>query len=233
MRIFGKIIRKFRFERSGRVEHKFFVRICRRKTELLTIVNEAVSLTTPWSEDLVDRVLKFVIDGQDENSVFGSETDDPLDPGHALAVIAEGIAQKNFTKRRKKGCARCTLFLDVESVSPFFSRRKTPENNVDFYPADNLHYDLFPIRPKDFANWFLESIKAGTVRPVFLSNNEGTYCTQARIAYSKCLERFGKLSEIDSATEWPDGKTLTTSEQIGNLEFLANTSIFYSSPSQK
>lgn len=200
----------------------FFVRVCRKKTELLTIVNEACNPNNDDTSDLVDRVLTFVLDGSDgEKSVYGVVTNDPLDPGHALAVIAEGIAQESFVKKKKTRCSRCTVILPASEILSFFESVHTPQNNTNFSPADKLHHDFRPLKAMDFAVWLLAGIRIGTVKHVPLSNEKKTYRLQARLAYSTCLGQFGSLSESSPPNGWRNGETLSASEQIAVLRYLA------------
>lgn len=123
----------------------FFVRVCRRKSEFLSIVNEVTEQSDADDEELAGRVRTFVLEaGDDDNSMFGVGTNDPLDPGHSLAVIADGIAQRDFVSKRKTGCSRCSVLLPADQVFQMFSYRHTPHNNTNFAPADDLHFDLRP-----------------------------------------------------------------------------------------
>jgi hypothetical protein len=74
----------------------------------------------------------------------------------------------------------------------------------------------------------LKGINQRTIAWSILSNEKqliGSYRLQAAIAYSRCLQIFGKLNPNSPPSDWLDGKTLAASEQIETLKYLAQTSI--------
>ena len=93
---------------AGTVTPRNLVRLCRRRQDFMAIISEATTYDPPWSDELVQQVVETVLDKGDSSlSVYEAATTDPLDQGHALGVIAEGIAQEDFrlnANRRKKGC---------------------------------------------------------------------------------------------------------------------------------
>lgn len=215
-----------RFRRCD-VNPSYLVRLCRRRTEFTSIINEATNEAPPWADDLVGRVVKFVFEGDvPPFSVYATKTIDPLDQGHALAVIAESIAQKEFhasARQRKKGCTRGTLVIPSSSLPEDASLRFTPENNLNFFPADDRHYDLYA-DVRELAKTILNGIHSKMIHWTFLGNDNRNYRLQAAIAYSCCLSRFGKLDHTIPPLKWRDGNILSRAEQIEILMYLADTS---------
>lgn len=200
---------------------KFYVRICRRKADLITLINEASNPTEGSEPDLIRRVLDLMIEGDQESSVFGVLTDEPLDPGHAVAVVAESIRQDDFVKKKSNGCTRSTIFLPADIVHSFFSIQYSPHNNLNFAPADDRHFDIKIQEPEKFAKWLLDGFNKKTIRFLCLSKGKGSFQAQARVAHAVCVGLFGSLSENAPPENWRNGKSLTASEQLGILRFLS------------
>jgi hypothetical protein len=175
------------------------VRVCRKRSDLILIVNEASQSSPPWMPELVERVTSIVLDGcTTEISVYEIATTDPLDHGHALGVIAEGIFQEDFrpnAKKRKAGCTRGTLLIPTSSLPRNAHVRFTPKNNLNFFPADIRHYDLSASDAQELATAILDGIHNKMIRWVFLANEDKSYRVQAAVAYSYCLSMFGKLDQ--------------------------------------
>lgn len=207
---------------------KNFVRLCRRRNDFLQIINEASNYSSEqWEQDLVKSVIKHII-GEERSgiSVYNTETLEPFDEGHALAVIAEGIAQNEFratANKRKPSCTRGTLIIPISCLPASTSYELTPENNLDFYPANSLHFDLTVADPDELAITILNGIKQRLLGWTFLGNenHKETYRLQAVIAYSHCLRIFGKLDPDAPPHQWKNGKNLTASQQIEILKYLA------------
>ena len=200
------------------------LRLCRRRTEFVAIVTEAKQNTPPWAPDLVDRVVGFVFEeGNSDLSVYGTATTDPLDHDHALGVIAEGITQKDFQKNERKratGCTRGTLLIPTSLLPRSVRLLFTPQNNLNFFPANDLHYDLFTLNTRELASAILDGIHNEAIRCAFLSKG-GSYQVQAAIAYSFCLSLFGSLDQAKSPSQWQNGINLTSADQIEILKHLA------------
>lgn len=217
---------------------KNLVRLCKRRTEFLAIVNEALnSSDNNWDRELINRVVLYVLDGESSKvSVYRSDTLDPLDCGHALAVIAEGISQDDFQigrKKRKSSCTRGSLIIPTNYLPKTTSYEFTPQNNLNFYPANNRHFDLTIKDTEEFAISLLNGINQRIISWSYLGNEkpyEGSYRIQASIAYSNCLQTFGKLNVSAPPSAWTDGEKLTASEQIDILRYLAQTHIVDSPP---
>jgi hypothetical protein len=204
------------------------LRLCRRRTEFLSIVNEATHGASPWPPDLVERVVQYVLeDGNADLSVYASATADPLDLGHALGVIAEGITQQDFqpsARKRAKGCTRGTLLIPINFLSGNARLKFTPQHNLNFFPADERHYDLSIRDARELATSVLEGIHNRAIHWTSLGN-DGSYRVQAAIAYSYCLSRFGKLDDGNPPSKWRNGKDLASGVQIEILKHLANVAI--------
>ena len=198
----GWLVRRFsaRFVKPINV-----LRLCRRRTEFFAIVSEAKQNTPPWAPDLVDRVVGFVLEeGNSDLSVYGTATTDPLDHDHALGVIAEGITQKEFQKNERKrtnGCTRGTLLIPTSLLPRSVRLLFTPQNNLNFFPANDLHYDLFTLNTRELASAILDGIHNEAIRCAFLSKG-GSYQVQAAIAYSFCLSLFGNLNQAKPPSRW-------------------------------
>lgn len=210
------------------------VRLCKRRTEFITIVNEVLSSPdNNWNRELIHRVIQCVLDGESsEISVYRADTLDPLDCGHALAVVAEGISRDDFQsgrgKKRKSSCTRGSLIIPTAYLPNTTSYEFTPQNNLNFYPANHRHFDLTIKDTEEFAISLLNGISQRIISWSFLGNEkpyEGSYRLQASIAYSNCLQTFGKLNASAPPSVWTDGEKLTASEQIDILRYLAQTHI--------
>lgn len=238
MPLFSDFIQRFRqitwrYRNAKLSEPNNLVRLCRKRTEFMTIINEAVnSRNNNWNQELIDRVIQYVLEEESSGiSVYRSDTLDPLNFGHALAVIAEGIAQDSFRasqRKRKSSCTRGSLLIPTACLPKTASYEFTPENNLDFYPANNHHFDLTINNSEDFAIAILNGINQRNIAWSFLGNEkpfDGTYRLQAAIAYSHCLNIFGKLDPDRPPPGWIDGRTITASQQIETLKYLAQTAI--------
>ncbi|WP_204154452.1 hypothetical protein [Leptolyngbya sp. CCY15150] len=208
------------------------VRLCRNRVEFITIINEAIHYPNQsWNQELVDRVIQFVLEGADSGvSVYSSATLDPLDRGHAFAVVAEGMSQSNFRSnrgsKRKSSCTRGSLIIPISCLPKTTYYDFTPKNNLEFYPANQHHFDLTINDIEELAVALLDGIKQGMIAWSILGNDgkfTGSYRLQAAIAYSHCLQAFGKLNPSVPPSNWIDGKTVTASEQIDTLKYLAQT----------
>ena len=201
------------------------VRMCRRRTEFMSIINE-VHIGSPPFTDLIDRMVQHVLDEESPPlSVYEAATTDPFDCGHALGVIAATIGRNDFrlnARNRAKGCTCGTLLIPRTCLPASVSLTYTPEQNHDFSPADTRHFDLTFQDRRELAQSVLISIQTRTVGWTFLANHDGTYRLQAVIAYSHCLSVFGELNSFSPPESWRNGITLTASEQIETLKHLAD-----------
>jgi hypothetical protein len=207
-------------------EPSFFIRICRKRQEFIKIVNDVQNINTDTStekDDIIKRITEYVI--EDSNigmSVYSTATDDPLDPEHATAVIAATIMQKEIKKKSKRGRTCCTILFPAAVINKFFEKTHTPYNNKYFSPADKQHYDIKTDDPSEFASWILGKLKDRLIQYVELSNEDGTYKLQARIAYAMCLAKYGNLVEENPPRSWQNGEDLGASDQISILQYLAD-----------
>ena len=229
---FQEIPRWIKRLHQGSISPNNLVRLCRRRSEFISIINEAInSPDQRWSQDLVERVIKHMLEEASSGiSVYKADTLDPFDPGHALAVIAEGISQDDFRstkgKKRKFSCTRGSLIIPINCLPKTTCYNFTPENNLDFYPANRHHFDLDIDNAVELATAILDGIHQQAIVWTCLGNDgkyQGTYRLQAAIAYSHCLTTFGKLDPSAPPSNWTDGKNLTASEQIEILKYLAQT----------
>ncbi len=233
-RIFGKA----KSPQFSELHPENLVRLCRNRSDFITVINEALnSPDRNWDEELVTRVVKCILEGANSGiSVYSSDTLDPLDRGHALAVIAEGISQDNFRSsrgsKRKTSCTRGSLIIPTFCLPKTTFYEFTPENNLDFYPANHHHFDLTINDVEELAISLLNGINQKVITWSILGNEGkfvGSYRLQAAIAYSHCLQVFGKLNSTAPPSDWVDGKTIAASEQIDTLKYLAQT-VFVDSP---
>lgn len=209
------------------------VRLCRRRNEFLKIVNEAINLPNQnWNQDLINRVIQYILEEKETSiSVYRADTLDPFDYGHALAVIAEGISQKEFrsnSRKRSVNCTRGSLIIPTTFLPESTKYNFTPENNLDFYPANNYHFDLTINDTVELATALLNGICQKSIKWTLLGNDgklKGSYQFQAIIAYSHCLRVFGKLDQNTPPLNWTNGNTIPASEQIDTLKHLAQVTI--------
>lgn len=214
---------------------KYLVRLCRRLTDFKLIINEAINCVDGyWSEDLIQRVIEEILEGENSGiSTYRADTLNPFDVGHALGVIAEGISQNEFratAKKRKPGCTRGSLIIPVTCLPQTTHYQFTPENNLNFYPANNHHFDLDIGNTKEFATAILHGIHKQAIRYAFIGNEAKDskvilYRLQAVITYSYCLQKFGNLNCSQTPLNWEDGQDLQASEQIEILQHLAQVEL--------
>ena len=201
------------------------LRICRRRTEFLIIINEVKQGAPPWAPDLVEKVIQQVLEkGSSDLSVYRTATANPLDHDHALGVIAEGIIQQSFrrnARKRASGCTRGTFLIPTSSLPKNARLRSTPQNNRNFFPANNKHYDLSNYDNRKLAGVILDGIHNRAINWASLGNDDGSYRVQAAIAYSYCLSQFGNLNQANPPSRWQNGINLTSGEQIEILMHLA------------
>jgi len=218
----------FRRLSAGFVKPLNVLRVCRRRNEVLQIVNEATRHVPPWSPDLVERVVQYVLEYRNpEVSVYRTATTNPLDHDHALGVIAERIGQYGFRRnatKRASGCTRTTLLIPTTSLPIGVRLRFTPQNNLNFFPANVQHYDLSANETRELAEIILDGIHNNSIHWAFLGSDDGSYRVQAAIAYSHCLSSFGNLNVANPPPRWQDGKDLTNADQIEILTHLAKAS---------
>lgn len=231
--LFQQIYKSFERAKSSKpseLHPKNLVRLCRKRTDFITIINEAIHYPNQsWNQELVSRVIECVLDGEDSGvSVYSSDTLDPLDRGHALAVVAESMSQSNFRasrgSKRKCSCTRGSLIIPTSCLPKTTSYDFTPQNNLDFYPANQYHFDLTIDKVEELAVALLDGIKQGIIAYSTLGSDDKSsesYRLQAAIAYSHCLQAFGKLNPSMPPSDWIDGNTITASEQIDTLKYLA------------
>ncbi len=201
------------------------LRICRRRAEVLAVINEAKQGAPPWAPDLVERVIQYVLEGGNSDlSVYRTATRNPLDQDHALGVIAEGITQQDFqrnARKRTNGCTRETFLIPTSFLPKNARLRSTPQNNRNFFPANNKHYDLSNYDNRKLAGVILDGIHNRAINWASLGNDDGSYRVQAAIAYSYCLSQFGNLNQANPPSRWQNGINLTSGEQIEILMHLA------------
>ncbi|AFY60410.1 hypothetical protein [Synechococcus sp. PCC 6312] len=231
---FNKYFKKARISKSGENHPENLIRLCRNRVDFITIINETINCSNQnWNNELINRVIQCVFDGVDSGiSVYSSDTLDPLDYGHAFAVMAEGISQQNFRSdrgsKRKSHCTRGSLIIPTSYLPTTTNFKSTPENNLDFSPADQYHFDLTIHDFEELAITLLNGIQQRIIKWSFMGNEGkfiGSYRIQAAIAYSHCLQKFGKLNPDIPPSDWINGKTITASEQINTLMHLAQVDL--------
>lgn len=210
------------------VKPLYVLRLCRRGAEFIAIVTEARQGTRPWPTELVDRVVEYLLSGSDGGiSVYASRIGDCFDIGHALGVIAEGITQKEFQQKERKRqseCIRGTFLIPTGALLKHARLRSTPRNNLNFFPADPLHYDLSSSNMRELAEHILDGMRSRDIQCTYLAKN-GSYRIQAAIAYSYCVSWFGRLDETSPPPHWRNGAVLTAGAQIEVLKHIAGVSI--------
>lgn len=207
---------------QGSKRPEYLVRLCRSLGDFELIVSEVIGCTDIcWQQDLIERVIQHVLGNKVSGvSTYNADTIDPFDIGHALGVIAEGINQRDFSasrgNKRKSSCTRGSLIIPVSCLPKTTQYKFTPENNLNFYPANHRHFDLSISDAEELATVILNGIRNQAIRYTFIKNepksNKPTYHLQAVIAYSHCLQIFGNLNHSEAPSSWADGKELTASQ---------------------
>lgn len=204
-------------------KYNYFLRICRRQTELISICNELNCDSSTSEDDLLSRIIEHLLEnGSGQLSIYGVNTADPLEPSHALAVISESIAQGDFINRKKTSCSRSYILFPIKEVQGYGSIRRSPKNNLNFFPADCQHHDISIKQVREFARWILNKIRTKSIKMIFV-NSDIAYPLFARIAYSSCVARYGDLSGKAFIPQGRDGKKLTAVDQISTLRFLTRS----------
>ncbi|MEH1811528.1 MAG: hypothetical protein V7L09_03515 [Nostoc sp.] len=221
----------FRKLYQGYKRPKYLVRLCRSLGDFEPIVSEAKnSVDSIWSQDIIQQVIDEVLGGEASGiSTYEADTIDSFDIGHALAVVAEGINQANFHpnkgKKREKTATRGSLIIPVNCLPKTTSYEFTPENNLNFYPANHRHFDLDIKDSEELAITILNGIRDLSIKSTFIANDLKKYNVNYRlmwvITYSHCLKMFGTLNHSKPPTSWANGKNLTASEQIETLQYVA------------
>jgi hypothetical protein len=232
--------------RRGRGWPPYLVRVGTRFNEAVRIIYDAAHDTPPWNDDLVGRVCDVVLEAQDVDiSLYGAHTRDRFDVAHALAVMAGTISvdqfdfdarqslqkklddavAKTYERKGKKQEVsddlgrKIVTFIIPRGVFDVASLQHTPENNMSFTPASELHHDARPPKADTLARVFLDALRHGTVTCTYIQRRE--YRVQAALALSWCIDRFGDLSNGNPPKDWADGKNLSALEQLERLRAIA------------
>lgn len=220
----------FRKLYQGSKRPKYLVRLCRSLGDFEPIVSEAKSsVDSTWSQDLIQQVIEQVLGGKASGiSTYEADTIDPFDIGHALAVVAEGINQSKLRadkgKKRDARTTRGSLIIPVSCLPKTTRYEFTPENNLNFYPANHRHFDLDIKDSEELAITILNGIRDLSVKSTSIQYDKKynvNYRLMWVITYSHCLKMFGTLNHSKPPTSWADGKDLTASEQIETLQYVA------------
>ncbi|MBN3875231.1 hypothetical protein [Nostoc sp. JL23] len=220
----------FRKLYQGYKRPKYLVRLCRSLGDFEPIVSEAKnSADSNWSQDLIQQVIEQALGGEASGiSTYEADTIDAFDSGHALAVVAEGINQGKLRvskgSKRDSKTTRGSLIIPVSSLPKTTHYEFTPENNLNFYPANHRHFDLDIKDSEELAITILNGIRDLSIKPTFIANDKKynvNYRLMWAIAYSHCLKVFGTLNHSKPPTNWADGQDLTASEQIETLQYVA------------
>lgn len=211
---------------------KNIVRFFYKRSELLKIINETIASSTEaeWDDALIQKVINNIWEKKDKDStsisVYNIDILSPLDPCHALAIIAVNISKNDFQQKKATGCTGGTLIIPFDCIQKSTTFKFTPTNNLNFGPADRCHFDLLVHDKKEFAISILKGIKEGSIKYALLQNEDKTYWIQAAIAYAQCLATYGNLDPSAPPPQWRDGKDLTAAMQIDILKHLAQLEKF-------
>ncbi|MEH2243864.1 hypothetical protein [Nostoc sp.] len=161
-------------------------------------------------------------------STYEADTIDTFDIGHALGVVAEGINQSKLRaskgNKRDSKATRGSLIIPVNCLPKTTRYEFTPQNNLNFYPANHRHFDLDIKDSEELAITILNGIRNQTIKSTFIANDKKynvNYRLMWAITYSHCLKMFGALNHSKPPTSWANGKDLTASEQIETLQYVA------------
>ncbi len=224
----------------------YFVRIGLSFNEAWKIVHAARFDGPAWTDELVAQVRDFLLEEQGQDiSVYAVDTRDRFDAEHALGVMAGTIAADEFAPRRRDDYRRKLdeaaasdrrkskptekdLLSTKKKVVSFIlppgllsgcSLIRSPQANANFAPADDLHHDAKPSSVDELARRVLDGIREGEVLCTFLRPE--ALCTQAAIALSACIRRFGPLNASLPPKGWRDGRSLSAVEQLERLRTVA------------
>jgi hypothetical protein len=231
---------------GGKGWPRYFVRVGTRYSDACQIAYAARYDEPPWTDALVQQVCEMLLEVQGTDiSIYASNTRDRFEAMHALGVMAGSLSVDSFSPERRAELVRKldsasrrrieNPKLKKQDVSDEFGRKVvsfvfsrelldaaevkwTPENNLNFAPADQLHHDARPADVTKFARALLDGIRRGDVTYTFHRSPE--FRTQAAIALSWCVYRFGDLAG-GPPPAWRNGETLTSVEQLARLRFVA------------
>lgn len=222
---------------------KYFVRVILKRTNALECLTR---LLTTKSKEVAEEFVQWVFGGESTWSVYELKQCHRLDEGHAFGLLAVTIGNQSFDAAARAKCAAkvnrwavtqaeglqtkrdnlgelikykppMTLVLPSEAFDERFIFTHSPENNLTFLPADELHYDISGVEVERFAKPILNAIVKETATITVLTPED--FRTQAAIALSSCLRKYAGCILPSS----PPGKThkLTSIEQSERLRTIA------------
>ncbi len=232
--------RRIEFGRKPR----YLVRVSTRYSAAVQIIHLAEK-GPPWSPELVSDVQEILMEKPGvDMSLYEARFPERFDVGHSLAVIASTISSQNYSEGKRlkyesklAGAGAEPKQKKRSQLSDNFGRHKvvslimpwrlisgldlafTPEKNLDFFPANDRHYDLCVSDRQAFAGSVLSSIhNRESCYSIMDSKN---YVVQAAIALSVCIERYGDLQGLEPPRRWRDGSRLDAGEQLQRLRYLS------------
>jgi hypothetical protein len=211
----------------------YFIRVARRSSEVLALIYSASQDEDAWTDEFLDRASDLLFEGDSVVSVYAAATQDRFDVGHALAVVAATIASTEFgekahAKYRESIVAKApdpkepsrklaTISIPRKLAMRFCRARFTPLENQNFSPADDRHYDLSLINPRQFSRALLEGLRTNSVQHSSV-RRPSDYRVQAGIASTECVRRFGSFSEpMPPLSRWRNGATISATDQRSRL----------------
>lgn len=232
----------------------YLVRACDFSVSI-NLVREVEASTKPI-EELRDLAIECFFGGKTtELSVYGTTTQDCFEPAHGLGLVARVIAAKFFDAgqrdkherqirswvAKEKGAKQPAVLADKKLVSfaiPAKALRESgatltpsPGGNLNFAPADELHFDISFSDASSVADLLLHGIRTGQIRWTCIHKEDfrGLACA----ALGACVARYGDLSNGEAPAEWRDGDKLLAREQVVRLRHMAGERMLKTLPSSE
>jgi len=221
---------------------QYFVRVVRKRANALACL---VKFLNSKSKEDAEAFVQWVFGGESTWSVFALKQRHRHDEGHALGLLAAMIANSDFdAEARERYRAKVNRWADAKThnrqakaddlselirfnppmtiVLPCslfdedFKFNHSPDNNLAFFPADELHYDISGVTVECFTAPISNAILQDAAIITVLTRED--FRTQAAIALSSCLRKYAACV-IPART--PKPHTLNPAEQMERLRTIA------------
>lgn len=199
-------------------------------------------------QNIAEELLGWVFHGEAPWSVYAVSQLSRYDEGHAIGLIAFTIASSDHSvEARKKYRERidrwesavrlnrmpkqgdsddyprtrppATIVFPSEAIPESVVVTKSPEKNLSFVAADELHYDIAHFDASLIADKFLKFIKSNDV--LVTTFNPCGYQIQAAVALSSCIRKFNGCTLPQRGSKDSRDATLSPGEQMERLRYIA------------
>jgi len=206
---------------------EYFVRIInKRRAEAIELLHRLMSTTENSDADVGELEDLFLEDAGVANSVYSAETQESFDLGQAMAVVACAFGQKQLSEAKisahrdkvvnaylgkvAKPDLKVSDQFDVKCISVTVHKSaigetdaadKTPDQNKQFGPACDYHYDIKVVDRSEFILRLIRQLRSSAA--VVCVMEKSGFQTRAGIALSHCIKHLHPLSESLADGRWP------------------------------